>query len=106
MSNRIAIRREDKNRWERRVPLTPIHVGPLNQQHNLRFLVQPSAIRSYPDAAYAAAGATVKEDLSPAQVVLAIKEIPPELLQPGQTYLFFSHTIKASRTICLCCAVY
>ncbi|GIK43889.1 MAG: alanine dehydrogenase [Chloroflexota bacterium] len=93
MSNVIALRREDKNQWERRVPLTPAQVAALAQQH-LNFLVQPSPIRAFPDAAYAAAGATIKEDLSAAEVVLAIKEIPPELLQPGKTYLFFSHTIK------------
>ncbi len=94
MNNLIAIRREDKNRWERRVPLTPAHVAMLVQQHGLEILVQPSAIRAFPNSAYAAAGASVQKDLSPAQVVLAIKEIPPELLQPGKTYLFFSHTIK------------
>jgi alpha-aminoadipic semialdehyde synthase len=94
MSNLIAIRREDKNRWERRVPLTPAQVTELIQQHGLAVLVQPSTIRAFSDDAYTAAGATMQEDLSPAQVVLAIKEIPPELLQPGKTYLFFSHTIK------------
>lgn len=93
MSNIIALRREDKNQWERRVPLTPAQVAALAQQY-VNFLVQPSPIRAFPDAAYAAAGATIKEDLSTAEVVLAIKEIPPELLQPSKTYLFFSHTIK------------
>lgn len=90
----IAIRREDKNKWERRAPLTPAHVSTLIQEHNLKLLVQPSPIRTFTDADYAAAGATVQEDLSPAEVVLAIKEIPVELLQPEKTYLFFSHTIK------------
>ncbi|MCL4295872.1 MAG: hypothetical protein KJ077_09105 [Anaerolineae bacterium] len=93
MTNIIALRREDKNQWERRVPLTPTQVATLAQQP-INFLVQPSPIRAFPDAAYAAAGATIEEDLSAAEVVLAIKEIPPELLQPGKTYLFFSHTIK------------
>lgn len=94
MSNIIGLRREDKNQWERRVPLTPAHVAALTQQRQVNFLVQPSPIRAFRDEAYAEAGATVQEDLTPAQVVLAIKEIPLELLQPGKTYLFFSHTIK------------
>lgn len=93
MSNIIGLRREDKNQWERRVPLTPTQVAALAQQP-INFLVQPSPIRAFPDAAYAAAGAAIEEDMSAAEVVLAIKEIPPELLQPGKTYLFFSHTIK------------
>lgn len=94
MNNLIAIRREDKNKWERRTPLTPGQITGLGQQHEVKFLVQPSPIRAFADEAYAAAGAMIQEDLSPAQVVLAIKEIPEELLQEGKTYLFFSHTIK------------
>jgi alpha-aminoadipic semialdehyde synthase len=94
MSNTIGLRREDKNQWERRVPLTPPQVARLVQQHHLKFLVQPSPIRAFSDEAYAATGATVQDDLSVAEVIMAIKEIPIELLQPGKTYLFFSHTIK------------
>jgi alpha-aminoadipic semialdehyde synthase len=40
----IAIRRETKNRWERRAPLTPAHVRTLNRQ-GVRVLVQPSHMR-------------------------------------------------------------
>jgi alpha-aminoadipic semialdehyde synthase len=94
MRNLIAIRREDKNEWERRTPLTPAHVAWLTQEQGVEVLVQPSTIRVFTNAAYAAAGATLPEDLSAAQVVLAIKEIPAALLQPNKTYLFFSHTIK------------
>jgi saccharopine dehydrogenase (NAD+, L-lysine-forming) len=94
MGNLIGIRREDKNRWERRVPIAPAQVASLVQQHHLRIAIQPSPIRTFPDSDYAAAGATLQEDLSSADVILAVKEIPIELLQPGRTYLFFSHTIK------------
>ncbi|MEW5958904.1 MAG: bifunctional lysine ketoglutarate reductase /saccharopine dehydrogenase family protein [Chloroflexota bacterium] len=92
--NTLAIRHEDKNKWERRAPLTPAQVSMLVQKHQLNFLVQTSPSRAFVDADYQAAGATVQEDISAAAVVLAIKEIPVELLQPGKTYLFFSHTIK------------
>ncbi|HEX9922049.1 MAG TPA: bifunctional lysine ketoglutarate reductase /saccharopine dehydrogenase family protein [Anaerolineae bacterium] len=94
MTNLIGIRREDKNKWERRAPLTPDQVAALIQEHGLAILVQPSAVRAFADEAYAAAGATIQEDLTSAQVVLAIKEIPLDILQSGQTYLCFSHTIK------------
>lgn len=94
MNNIIGIRREDKNDWERRVPLTPEHVSKLIQQHNLNLIVQSSPIRAFADEEYANAGAAVQEDILPAEVVLAVKEIPIELLQPNKTYVFFSHTIK------------
>jgi len=94
MSNIIGIRREDKNKWERRVPLAPVHVARLVQEHKLKVVVQPSPIRALTEADYAGAGAIVQEDISEAGVVLAVKEIPLELLQANKTYLFFSHTIK------------
>jgi alpha-aminoadipic semialdehyde synthase len=94
MNNIIAIRREDKNKWERRVPLTPAQVATLIQEHSIQFMVQSSPIRTFADAAYEAAGAAVQEDMSAADVMLAVKEIPTDLLQPDKTYLFFSHTIK------------
>jgi alpha-aminoadipic semialdehyde synthase len=94
MNNIIGVRREDKNEWERRVPLTPAHVSKLVQQHHLSLIVQTSPIRAFSDEDYVNAGAAVQEDISPATVVLAVKEIPIELLQANKTYIFFSHTIK------------
>jgi saccharopine dehydrogenase (NAD+, L-lysine forming) len=90
----LGIRREDKNAWERRAPLMPEHVGRLIADHGVGVRVQPSTIRAFPDEAYAAVGATVAEDLTPCDVILAIKEIPVDALLAGKTYLFFSHTIK------------
>ncbi len=94
MKNIIGLRREDKNKWERRVPLTPAHVEQLRREHGLEFVAQPSPIRVLANADYAAAGAAVQEDLLAAGVILAVKEIPVDLLLPNKTYLFFSHTIK------------
>lgn len=93
----IGIRREDKNRWERRVPLAPPDVAALRAAHDLTFIVQPSPIRVFADDEYAAAGATVAEDLSRAGIVVAVKEIPLELLRERTTYLFFSHTVKGQK---------
>lgn len=90
----IGIRREDKNPWERRSPLTPDHVADLSRTHRLRFRVQPSPLRVFPDIDFAAAGAELAEDLSPCRTILGIKEIPPGLLLPERTYVFFSHTTK------------
>lgn len=93
----IGIRREDKNKWERRVPLVPGDVAALRAAHDLEFVVQPSPIRVFPDAEYVAAGARVEEDLSRAGIVVAVKEIPLDLLRERTTYLFFSHTVKGQK---------
>lgn len=94
MEKIIGIRREDKNEWERRVPLVPEDVKWLQEKYGIKTIVQPSTIRIFPDAEYAAAGAEISEDLSRASVIVAVKEIPPQLFEKDKTYLFFSHTIK------------
>jgi saccharopine dehydrogenase (NAD+, L-lysine-forming) len=90
----VGIRREDKNRWERRAPLTPAHVHELVRDQGRTVGVQPSTLRIYTDEEYRDAGATVTEDLSGCRVILGVKEVPPDLLIAGKPYLFFSHVIK------------
>jgi alpha-aminoadipic semialdehyde synthase len=90
---RIGIRREDKNEWERRTPLTPDGVGRLGKD-GIEIWLQPSSIRIFPDQAYFDMGAVISEDLSSCPVILAVKEIPIDFFEPGKAYVFFSHTIK------------
>uniref|UniRef100_A0A7V3PS70 Saccharopine dehydrogenase (NAD(+), L-lysine-forming) n=1 Tax=candidate division WOR-3 bacterium TaxID=2052148 RepID=A0A7V3PS70_UNCW3 len=92
--NIIGIRREDKNRWERRAPLTPAQIFWLISRHHLRFQVQHSTIRAFPDSEYQQAGAEVREDLSDCPVTLGIKEMPIGFFLPERTYIFFAHVIK------------
>jgi saccharopine dehydrogenase (NAD+, L-lysine-forming) len=94
MNKVIGIRREDKNQWERRAPLTPDDVKELNQKFGIKTIVQPSKIRIFTDEEYENAGAEINENLGKAKVVLAIKEVPPHLFEKNKTYTFFSHTIK------------
>ncbi len=94
MDKIIAIRREDKNDWERRAPLIPDHVKELKDKYGIKTIVQPSKIRVFADQEYERAGAEINEDMSRARVVFAVKEIPEHLFLEGQTYVFFSHTIK------------
>ncbi len=94
MDNIIGIRREDKNEWERRVPLVPDDVRWLREKHGIRTVVQPSPIRVFRDDEYRAAGAEVSEDIGGAGTVFAVKEIPAAMFRPDRTYVFFSHTIK------------
>ncbi|NMC70500.1 MAG: hypothetical protein GYA57_10605 [Myxococcales bacterium] len=92
----LGIRREDKNRWERRVPLTPEIVRELvGRGHQV--LVQPSPLRVYPDEQWTAAGARLAEDLAPAGVVLGVKEMPADFFRAGVAYVFFSHVVKGQK---------
>ncbi|KAJ2656007.1 hypothetical protein IWW48_005248 [Coemansia sp. RSA 1200] len=90
----IGIRREDKNRWERRVALTPSHIEKLITETGARVLVQPSNTRIFNNASFEKAGAVIEEDLSKADVILGIKEVPISKMIPDKTYMLFSHTHK------------
>ncbi|MFH1465682.1 MAG: bifunctional lysine ketoglutarate reductase /saccharopine dehydrogenase family protein [Pseudomonadota bacterium] len=94
MARTLGIRLEDKNAWERRVPLTPAAVRRLAAEPDLDVQVQRSPTRVFPDESYAAAGAELVDDPFGADVVVAVKEIPTHLFRAGGTYVFFSHTIK------------
>jgi alpha-aminoadipic semialdehyde synthase len=94
MKTKIGIRREDKNPWEKRVPLIPSHAREIMQNHPIEIWMQPSPIRIFSDEEYEREGAKIGEDLSPCSVVFAVKEIPVDFFLPEKTYVFFSHTIK------------
>lgn len=93
MPLRIFIRKENKNRWERRTPLTPKAVARLSGLR-IPISVEKSPYRIYPDRAYENAGAPLVDHCGPAQVVLGIKEPDLEAIQAGQIHIAFSHTIK------------
>jgi len=94
MEKRIGLRREDKNPWERRVPLIPTHVRELIHNESLEVLVQTSPNRIFPDADYEREGAQIVETLEPSPIIFAVKEIPVNFFEKRKTYIFFSHTIK------------
>jgi len=93
----LGIRREDKNRWERRVPLVPHHIRELKEKYDFEVIVQPSSIRIHTEKEYEKAGAKIQEDLSTCNVIFAVKEIPINFFEPNKTYVFFSHTIKGQK---------
>ncbi len=94
MIKTIGIRREDKNKWEIRVPIIPETVKHLKQQLGINFIVQPFKTRAFRDEEYLENGAEINEDLSNVDVIFAVKEIPINLILKNKIYLFFSHTIK------------
>ena len=89
----IGVRREDKNRWERRVPLTPDHIAELARR-GIDVTVESSRIRVFPDDAFRRAGARVAEGLGGAPLVFGVKEIPVGKLHAGTAYAFFAHVAK------------
>lgn len=93
----IAIRREDQSIWERRAPFAPSHVQKLAKL-GVKVIVQPSNRRAYPMQTYINAGATVQEDISEANVIFGVKQVPVDQLIPNKTYCLFSHTIKAQES--------
>jgi len=97
MEKIIGIRREDKNLWERRVPLVPSHITSLIRENDLKFHVQPSRIRAFRDKEFEHADAVLLEDLSTCDVVFGVKEMSPEIFEHATTYVFFAHVIKGQK---------
>ncbi len=88
-----VIRKEHKNKWERRTPLTPKDAKQLAET-GLPLTVEKSEIRIYGDEAYKAEGLPLVDSPHEAQFVVGIKEPPVDSIQHGQVHLCFSHTIK------------
>lgn len=94
MKHIIGIRHEDKYLMERRVALIPQHVRKLIKEEGLDFIVEESPKRIFTHQEFEAAGASIVKDLSPADVVFGVKEMPVSFFEEGKTYIFFSHVIK------------
>lgn len=65
------------------------------KEKKIQVFIQPSKKRVFSNSEYVAAGATVQEDLSQANTIFGVKQVPNGSLLPNKTYCFFSHTIKA-----------
>ena len=81
MAITFAIIKERKNPPDRRVVFSPQKCQELQKTFpEARIIVEASDIRVFPDAAYREAGFEVKEDVSEADVMLGVKEVPIERL--------------------------
>lgn len=95
MSITFGIIKERKNPPDRRVVLSPEACKAITERFpQAKLLAEPSDIRVFPDTQYAEAGVEVTSDLSDADVLLGVKEVPVDALIPNKKYFFFSHTIK------------
>jgi len=101
---KVGIRREDKDAWEARVPLVPDDVKGLVAHGDATVCVQPSALRVFADDAFAAAGATITEDLDDCDIVLAVKEIPEAQFRPARPTSSSRTPSRGSPTTWTCCA--
>jgi len=90
----LCIRREDKNKWEKRTPVIPSHAQYLKSKHGVNICVQPSNIRIFKDSEYRNKEINLVDDLSSCSIILALKEIPLNRIQQKKAYIFFSHTAK------------
>jgi alanine dehydrogenase len=91
----FALIKERKTPPDRRVVMSPEtcqHV--IEQYPEARIIAEESDIRVYHDEVYRQRGIHVSEEVSEADVMLGVKEVPVEALIPGKKYFFFSHTIK------------
>src|SRR5690606_34976411 len=92
---KIGLLREGKNPPDKRVPFTPRQVEEIMQRFpQVTIICQVSDVRCFKDEEYRALGIAVKEDISDCDILMGVKEVPPALLIPDKTYLFFSHTMK------------
>lgn len=94
MSKVLGIRHEDKYAMECRVPLTPRDLTRLKAEDSLEVIVEPSPKRVFPDNEFEKAGACLSSDLSSAEVIFGVKEMPIDFFEEKKTYVFFSHVIK------------
>lgn len=95
MTITFAIIKERKNPPDRRVVFSPEMCQEVIQKFpEAKIIVESSDIRVFSDEAYQAAGFEVLNDVSGADVMLGVKEVPISALIPQKKYFFFSHTIK------------
>ncbi len=92
---KFAIIKERKNPPDRRVVFSPEMLRQAREENpEARFVVASSDIRVFKDQAYRDAGFEVQDDISDADVMIGVKEVPIAYLIPNKKYFYFSHTIK------------
>ena len=93
---KIGIIKENKLPADKRTALTPNNCRTLLENHpnEFKIFVESCSNRIFSDAEYESVGAQVVNDISVANILLGVKEVPISHLIPDKTYFFFSHTIK------------
>jgi len=92
---KFGVIKEGKNPPDKRVVLTPKACKALKETFKeLEIIVEKSENRTFADQEYVNNGIEVTSDVSSADVLLGVKEVPIDSLIHDKKYFFFSHTIK------------
>ncbi len=92
---KVGVIREGKNPPDMRVPLTPKQCVEVQKNlPDLALFVQRSSVRAFKDRNYSDLGISLKEEVTDADVLIGVKEVPLDMLVEDKTYFFFSHTTK------------
>ena len=110
---KIGIIRETKTPPDRRVPFSPAQLAGMKSKYpGHEFVIESSPIRCFTDQEYLDAGIEVRyepvdqrgevtdtgtstrEVMGDCDILFGVKEVEIDMLIPGKTYLFFSHTAK------------
>ncbi|MDA0315613.1 MAG: NAD(P)-dependent oxidoreductase [Bacteroidetes bacterium] len=93
---KIGIIRERKIPADQRTPFTPELLHEIENVFgtSISVCIESSAVRCYSDKDYQKQGIEVVANISEADILFGVKEVPIDQLIPEKTYFFFSHTIK------------
>ncbi len=92
---KFAVIKERKSPPDKRVVLTPKSCQNLLKNHpKAQLVVESSEIRAFLDDEYSELDINVANNISDADVMIGVKEVPIEALISNKSYFFFSHTIK------------
>jgi len=87
------LRKEHKNVWEKRTPLTPSAIDNLHKA-GFSIDVEASEVRIFEDGQYQINPDKLCQSPADHQLVIGIKEPPIDSIMEHQVHLCFSHTIK------------
>ena len=97
MPTTFAIIKERKDPPDRRVVFSPEKCQEVIKKFpDARIIVEASDVRIFPDEAYREAGFEVVEDISAADVMLGVKEVPVDALIPNKMIETCSFTFLRS----------
>ncbi len=92
---KFALIREQKSPPDRRVVLSPEACQKVISDYpGTKILVEASPNRVFSDEYYQRCGFEVLDDVSDADVMLGVKEVPVDALVPNKSYFIFAHVIK------------
>ncbi|WP_163707276.1 NAD(P)-dependent oxidoreductase [Mangrovibacterium lignilyticum] len=92
---KVGILRETRRWKDRRVAITPETAVMIRENYpNVELFVQTSQVRVHTDDEYREIGIPVVEDVSHCDLLIGVKEVAPETMIEGKTYIMFAHVAK------------